>query len=234
MNSSTPNPKRRKDCGDHHGRSCDDHHGRPCGSSPEKCKCECSGEVNYQDISFTFLAKICPHCDIQDSFISWSFSPLGQSFNSTFFYPPQCISTNQGSILHVTGFGILTNGTSIGQVTFGLILLKTSAGPGILNFTATGFDQNGAPLNFVFNPFPLLGTELIINCCNSCSCPHFTNGTINADKVHEELNRLEKIREELNEGKIVITGNGQVETINISDIQKQNETPKKKGFFSWF
>ncbi|MGG0240673.1 hypothetical protein [Bacillus rhizoplanae] len=238
MNSSTPNPKRRKDCGDHHGRPCDGHHGRPCGSSPEKCKCECSGKVELQSGLSTFIAKICPHCNIQDSYVSWSTPLFGLSFSSTFVNPPQCISTNKGTILNVTGFGTMIDGTRIVQGTFGLNLLETLVGPDIVNFSTSGFDQNGMPYDLAFS-FGVLDNELMINVCNSCSCPQATNVTLRSDNIREELNELDKIREELNEGKIVIMTNGQVEIKNISDIiQKQNETenetPKKKGFFSWF
>ena len=164
-----------------------------CQLSPKEC--DCSGSVNIKIPDFEFIANICPHCNLQGSSIS------SNSFNSTVVNSPQCVPSDTGTILNVTGFGTLIFSQPV-QRTFMLQLFKKTVGDNLLNFTASGFDQNGG-----FYTLSISATApnefFMINSCNSCHSS-FLGMTNITSKSH-------KLQAELYKGEIVIMKNGQIE-----------------------
>ena len=119
--------------------------------------------MNFPGFGF---ANICPDCNLQGSSVS---NDIFGAFNSTFVNSSQCISTNRGTVLNVTGFGTLINGPSIVQGTFMLQLLETLVGDDEVIFSVSGFDQNGigfAGLAILTVP----DEDIMINFCNSLQC----------------------------------------------------------------
>jgi hypothetical protein len=171
-------------------------------------KCECSGRVNFQTDFLTLIADICPSCNIQGSFVSFTANSTETSINftSSFVNFPRCTLIDTGTILNTAGFGTLVvDGSIIQNATFTLNLFETSDGDDLLNFIVTGFDQNGNSILLLLI-FPTVPDEdLMINFCNACSCPLSSSQTANVTP------ELHKIPEGLNKGKIVIMKNGQVE-----------------------
>ncbi|WP_342512445.1 hypothetical protein MKY34_17750 [Sporosarcina sp. FSL K6-1522] len=183
-------------------------HRKPCGVVPvskalkgiDVCqipKCDCSGRMIIPVSGFT--VSICPNCTLQGSSVSIEF--LSATFNSTVVNLPQCISIDTGTILQVTGFGTIIDGSSIAQVTFMLQLFDSFVGVDELEFSASGLDQNG-------NPFTatavVTGPEvLMVNFCSSChsSSRKMIHNTVKSQKPQEEFNK----------GKLVMTLNGQIE-----------------------
>ena len=163
-------------------------------------KCDCSGRVNFQDPNLKFTANICPNCSLQGSSVSTEFS--GATFNSTIVNLPQCLSTDGGTILNVTGFGTIIDGPLIVQGTFMFQLLESLVGDNRLYFTASGMDGNGVTISI--SAFPILVDEdLMINFCNSCNSS-FLGMTKKTSKSH-------KLREEISKGTLMIIKNGQIE-----------------------
>ena len=161
--------------------------------------------MNIPAEEVTFIANICPNCNLQGSFVSWVL-PLSVvvSFTSKFVNLPQCISTDDGTILNVQGLGTIIFHSLIVQGTFGLNLLETPVGDDALAFSFSGFDQNGNPFPATITLTGVPDDEIMVNFCNSCSCPQSASMAANANSTSNNT------REEL-KGKIVITQNGQVE-----------------------
>lgn len=183
---------------------------KPCGVIPvskaikaidvcEIPKCDCSGRVNYTVPEVEFIANICPNCNLQGSFVSTEL--LGIAFNSTLVSPPQCISTNVGTILNVTGFGTIKN-VQTAQGTFTLQLLQNFVGDNVLQFNAAGFDQNGIDYLISLN-ISLPDDFFIISFCNSCHSS--SSGMLN------KTSKSHNLRENLIKGKITIMRNGHIE-----------------------
>ncbi|MFJ7738818.1 hypothetical protein ACIQ2D_21150 [Lysinibacillus sp. NPDC097287] len=151
-------------------------------------KCDCAGSVNFQPGSDKYIANICPNCTLQGSFVSTAF--VTSTFNSTFVHLPQCISTTQGTILQVTGFGTLTFDELIAQGTFMLQLVENLTGDDQLLFSAIGFDQDGNSIDLSSGQF--VPDELLtVSFCNSCCspCQRMTNNTSAPFNLGKELNK---------------------------------------------
>ena len=151
-------------------------------------KCDCSGSLNFQPDNDKYIANICPNCILQGSFVSTAF--LTSTFNSTFVNLPQCISTVKGTILQVTGFGILTFDEKIAQGTFMLQLVENLTGDDQLLFSAFGFDQDGISIDLSSGqsvPDDLLTVYFCNSCCSSCQ--RKTNNTSAAFNLGKELKK---------------------------------------------
>lgn len=172
---------------------------KPCGVVPvskvlkaiDICdipKCDCAGSVNFQPGNEKYIANICPNCTLQGSFVSTAF--LTSTFNSTFVNLPQCITTNKGTILQVTGFGTLTFDELIAQGTFMLQLVENLTGDDQLIFSAFGFDQDGNSISLSNGQF-VPDENLTVSFCNSCCspCQRMTNNTSAPFNFGKEINK---------------------------------------------
>ena len=155
----------------------------------------------FRDIEFPesgIFAKYLPNCNLLGSFVR-----VGE-FTSTFVNLPQCISTDAGTTLNVSGLGTFIFDSQIFQGPFALSLLETPVGDDGLAFSFSGFDQNGnsAAVSLATS---VPDDALMINFCNSCSCPQSSSMAANANSTSN------KTGEELSKGKMVIIINGQHE-----------------------
>ena len=115
--------------------------------------------------------------------------------------PPQCISTNTGTILQVTGFGTIIAGPSIFQGTFMLQLLENFMGDNQLLFAASGFDLDGNSAT-ISSSQTVPDEVLMVSFCNSC-CPP-------CQRIKNKTPEPYKLPEGLNKESLVIIMNGKV------------------------
>ncbi|MFJ7953633.1 hypothetical protein ACIQZG_19195 [Lysinibacillus sp. NPDC096418] len=163
-------------------------------------KCDCSGSVNLQTADSKVIVNICPNCILQDSLVSIGF--LNTTFNSTVVNLPQCISTDAGTILQVTGFGIITFDLLVAQGAFMLQLLENFVGDDQLLFSASGFDQGGNSITISSSQTVPDEALLVSFCTSGCSpCQGIKNKTSKPFKLGKEINK----------GSLVIIKNGEIE-----------------------
>lgn len=191
LNKISSSQKRRKI-----SSSC---HSSRCGCKNQQQTCQCSGRLNFQAGDVIANANICPNCNPYGS--SLSFTGFGD-FNPTFIGPPQCMSTTEGTILVVTGFGTIIDGSSTYQGTFSLTLFELPGNSDAFSFTFSGIDQNGnlmAALILSIAP----DEDISIDFCSFDPQVPFVPSNISS--------QLQQIRDGLNNGRIVIIRNGDVE-----------------------
>jgi hypothetical protein len=138
-------------------------------------QCTCSGTLNidFGEIFGSFLANICPNCNLNGSNVRVIILANGNfSFTSNFVFPPVCHATSVGTVLDTGGTGLVTTGSGdTFPATFTLNLLETNVGDDVFIFTVSGFDNMGNP--FVFETIQAVpDSALVVSACtNSFNTP---------------------------------------------------------------